>query len=281
MGSVTSGATSAWISEVVGQVDKLRRFGARVAFVSGNFNIIHPGHLRLLNFAAECGDLLVVGVYADDVASAHLAQDLRLEGICAIGVVDYAFLLPELPDTIIKCVRPHVVVKGKEHGVGFNSEQAAVDSYGGSLVFVSGETGFSSLDLLRREFNETASVAIAKPLDYPQRHGFAISDLIRTVQGFSELKIGIVGDLIVDEYVSCDALGMSQEDATLVVSPIAHDRFVGGAAIVAAHAAGFGARVKYFSIVGDDADATYAVAMLQKYQVEAELLTDASLSAPC
>ena len=34
--------------------------------------------------------------------------------------------------------------------------------------------------------------------------------------------------------------------------------------------------MKYFSIVGDDADATYAVAMLQKYQVEAELLTDAS-----
>ena len=70
------------------------------------------------------------------------------------------------------------MVKGKEHGVGFNSEQAAVGSYGGSLVFVSGETGFSSLDLLRREFNETASVGIAKPLDYPQRHGFAISDLI-------------------------------------------------------------------------------------------------------
>ena len=37
--------------------------GKRVVFVSGSFNIVHPGHLRLLNFAADCGDLLVVGVY--------------------------------------------------------------------------------------------------------------------------------------------------------------------------------------------------------------------------
>ena len=37
--------------------------GQRVVFVSGNFNIVHPGHLRLLRFAKECGDYLVVGVH--------------------------------------------------------------------------------------------------------------------------------------------------------------------------------------------------------------------------
>jgi rfaE bifunctional protein kinase chain/domain len=270
------GAARAWIGEVVAEVERLRRPGGRVAFVSGNFNIVHPGHLRLLNFAAACGDLLVVGVYADDVAGAHLPQALRLEGVSAIGVVDYAFLLPERPDSMIRCLRPQVVVKGKEHEAGFNAEQAAVDSYGGSLLFGSGETGFSSLDLLRREFDAAAQLAIAKPLDYPQRHGFSVPELIGTVQGFGALRVAVVGDLIVDEYVSCDALGMSQEDPTLVVSPIAHDRFLGGAGIVAAHAAGLGAQVTYFSVAGDDADAAYAIGMLRKYRVEASLLADAS-----
>ena len=37
----------------------------KIVFVSGFFNIVHPGHLRLLRFAAECGDYLVVGVYND------------------------------------------------------------------------------------------------------------------------------------------------------------------------------------------------------------------------
>jgi len=36
--------------------------GQRLVFVSGNFNVIHPGHLRILRFANECGDCLVVGV---------------------------------------------------------------------------------------------------------------------------------------------------------------------------------------------------------------------------
>ena len=37
----------------------------RLVFVSGTFNIVHPGHLRLLRFAAECGDYLIVGVLDD------------------------------------------------------------------------------------------------------------------------------------------------------------------------------------------------------------------------
>jgi bifunctional ADP-heptose synthase (sugar kinase/adenylyltransferase) len=43
---------------------------SRIVFVSGNFNIIHPGHLRLLRFAAECGDFLVVGVQAQRLVEA-------------------------------------------------------------------------------------------------------------------------------------------------------------------------------------------------------------------
>jgi rfaE bifunctional protein kinase chain/domain len=265
-----------WIDDVVSDVTMLCGPDCRIAFVSGNFNIVHPGHLRLLNFARECGDILVVGVHADGVGHTLLPQQLRLEGIRSIGVVDYAFVLPELPDRIIRALRPSVVVKGKEHEARFNPEHDAVASYGGSLLFGSGETGFSSLDLLRREFYESRSVGITKPLDYLKRHHFLLDDLIKTVQRFAELNILIIGDLIIDEYVSCDALGMSQEDPTLVVSPIAQDRFIGGAGIVAAHAAGFGAEVKYLSVVGADVAAAYAAEMLALYQVDAEFLEDSS-----
>ena len=34
-------------------------------FISGNFNILHPGHIRLFKFAKECGDKVIVGVMAD------------------------------------------------------------------------------------------------------------------------------------------------------------------------------------------------------------------------
>src|SRR5258708_40172120 len=85
----------------------------RVVFVSGTFNIVHPGHLRLLRFAAECGDYLVVGVLSDQLAAnAQLSQDMRLEGVAAISWVDHAFLLRDTPENLIAELRPVMVVKG-------------------------------------------------------------------------------------------------------------------------------------------------------------------------
>ena len=45
----------AWIDKILTEIAALRPPSGHVVFVSGNFNIVHPGHLRLLNFAASCG----------------------------------------------------------------------------------------------------------------------------------------------------------------------------------------------------------------------------------
>src|SRR3977135_798301 len=84
--------------------------GRRVVFVSGTFNIVHPGHLRLLRFAAECGDYLVVGVLSDELAAnAQLSHDMRLEGVAAISWVDHAFLLRDTPENLIGELHPAMV----------------------------------------------------------------------------------------------------------------------------------------------------------------------------
>lgn len=249
---------------------------SRIVFVSGNFNIVHPGHLRLLNFAAQCGDFLVVGVNADGADGALLPQDLRLKSIRSIGVVNHAFILRLPPEAFIARLQPAIVVKGKEHETGDNHEQPIIDAYGGKLLFSSGDVRFSSMDLLRKEFYQTDFSTITKPLDFPARHSFSFDDLVNLVGRFAGIRVTVIGDLIVDEYINCDALGMSREDPTLVVTPIKHDRFVGGAGIVAAHAAGLGAEVRYFGVVGDDEAARFAAETLAKYDVRAEFITDES-----
>jgi hypothetical protein len=140
-----------------------------------------------------------------------------------------------------------VVVKGKEHANHLNPEQEVLESCGGKLLFSSGEVRFSSLDLLQRELLESNSSTIRKPHDFAERYGFEFAKLARYVRRFSTLKVVVVGDLIVDEYITCDPLGMSHEDPTIVVTPIQRDRFVGGAGIVAAHARGLGAHRDCFS----------------------------------
>ena len=265
--------------DVVGIVDEIvqqAHDSERIVFVSGNFNVIHPGHLRLLNFAAECGDFLVVGVSRDEVPGTLIPENLRLEGVKAISAVSYAFLLPVTAEDFVAALRPHLVIKGKEHEAHFNPEQPVVESYGGKLLFSSGEVRFSSVDLLQRELRESNLSTIRKPDDFPLRHGFNSRSLVDLVRRFSSLRVVVVGDLIVDEYVTCDPLGMSQEDPTIVVTPITHDLFVGGAGIVAAHARGLGAEVTYFGVVGEDRAAGFAAQTLQKHGVDACLVKDES-----
>lgn len=254
---------------------KARRAG-KVVFVSGAFNIVHPGHLRLLNFAAECGDFLVVGLLEDAACDAVIPEQLRLEALQAISVVDHPLILRMPPEQFIAMLKPAIVVKGKEHETLENPERKMVESYGGTLLFSSGEVKFSSLDLLQKELLETNFSTIRKPLDYIRRHGFSLSDLIGFVKKFAELKVVVVGDLIVDEYVNCEPLGMSQEDPTIVVTPIRSDRFVGGAGIVAAHACGLGAKVDYLCVRGDDEAGRFAVEMLGRYGVASNPVIDES-----
>ena len=104
----------------------------RIIFVSGTFNILHPGHFRLLRFAAECGDFLVVGVLADSLAPiAHLHEDIRLDGVSAINWVGHV-VLEDIRQTLLK-LQPAVVVVGKEHENTINQKKV-LSRFNGQLL---------------------------------------------------------------------------------------------------------------------------------------------------
>ncbi|TSA57774.1 MAG: ADP-heptose synthase [Methylophilaceae bacterium] len=250
----------------------------KVVLVSGNFNVLHPGHMRLLRFARECGERLIVAVYSDRIAGneAHVPELLRLEGVQSNSWVDEVFLMDEPIAEAISRLRPDIVVKGKEHESRFNPELMVLEQYGGRLLFSSGETVFSSVDLLHKEFFTTNVRSASLPHEYMERHGIIAARLRSLLQHFASLKICVVGDLIIDEYITCQPLGMSQEDPTIVVTPVDSTRFVGGAGVVAAHAAGLGAQVQFISVTGTDASREFALKELATAEVKAHLLEDDS-----
>lgn len=114
------------------------------------------------------------------------------------------------------------------------------------------------------------------PVDFMERHRIVLPRLQGLIKQFSSTKVCVVGDLIVDEYITCQPLGMSQEDPTIVVTPIDSTRFIGGAGIVAAHAAGMGAQVQFVSVTGADATREFAQSELAAVGVPVSLLIDES-----
>ncbi|MBU2629147.1 MAG: adenylyltransferase/cytidyltransferase family protein, partial [Proteobacteria bacterium] len=248
----------------------------KIIFVSGFFNIVHPGHLRLLRFAAECGDYLVVGVRNDSPGDSFLNETIRLEGVCAITLVDYCFILEDTAPDFIRELKPAIVVKGKEHENSYNPEAEAVMAYGGQMLFSSGDMSFSLVELLQDESQRLASSSFVRNDAYMERHKFNWSDLDRVLKCFKKLKVLVIGDVIVDEYITCDALGMSQEDPTIVVTPVGVELYLGGAGIVAAHASNLGADVSFFSINGNDEIVGFIKDKLHLAGVKAHLFQDDS-----
>lgn len=253
-----------------------RRFeGRKIAFISGNFNVVHAGHIRLFKFARELADVVLVGTNTDGTSGAVFPAQLRLEGIQGLGCVDAAGVLDApLVDFLIQ-LKPDLVVKGKEHESRFNKEAEIVASYDGSLRFGANEFGYSTLDAIRRELEQeqaTQGPRFSLPSDYASRHALNSGRLSRILKSFSDLSVTIIGDLIIDDYVTCDPLGMSQEDPTIVVTPMARETFVGGAGIVASHACGMGAKAHLVSIGGDDPARAYALEKLEKYGVDANIV---------
>ena len=246
----------------------------KIVMVSGNFNIVHPGHLRLLYFAKGCGDKLIVALFFNN-SNTFVDFEDRKAALLALDTVDSVIGLAEdsIKETILK-IKPAIVVKGKEHEVANNFEKEILDSYGGKLIFASGEIQFSSKDLLRKEMFDDNYFKIFGSSYFQKKHDIRIPELIDSIKDFNAARVLVIGDIILDEYVYCDPLGMSQEDPTIVVTPVDKKFFLGGAGIVAAHLVGLGAKASIMSVTGNDQIATRVKEILDEYKVNWHLVTD-------
>lgn len=248
--------------------------GHRVCFVSGKFNVVHPGHLRLFRHAKEICDHLVVAVYPDDWSLEIVLPAVdRLEGVRSNVWVDDAFLLSEDLEATIIALRPDVVLKGKEHEVLDNVEKAPVNSYGGVLRFAGGQLGVSSSFLLSAEGDNTGDINQHAD-SYLARHGISKTKLVEIVQSINRIKVLVVGDVILDRYIDCQPLGLSAEDPSIVVSPLVSREFVGGAGMVAGHAAGLGGQATFISVAGEDEEVEFVEKGLLTYGAVPHIFRD-------
>src|SRR5690606_25456531 len=93
---------------------------AKVVFTNGCFDLIHPGHIDLLNKAKALGDKLVVGLNSDSsvrqmkgVGRPVVSQEARKAVLLGLKAVDDVVIFDELtPENIIREIRPDVLVKG-------------------------------------------------------------------------------------------------------------------------------------------------------------------------
>lgn len=245
----------------------------KVGLITGKFNIIHPGHVRVLNFAKEICDELIVGVCDDDHEGVTIKQTHRIESLKNFKIIDKVIPFSKNPLKLIKKIKPNIVIKGKEFSDKKNIEEEICKSIGAEILFASGELTFSSNYFISK-YSSNISQNINKNLDFLKRYGSSKSILKKKIINSKKVNVCVFGDTIIDHYVYCDPINLSQEEPIVVVKKINEKKFIGGAAIVSCHAAGLNAFSHFISVTGNDENSNFLKDGLKLNKVRNYILKD-------
>jgi rfaE bifunctional protein kinase chain/domain len=233
------------------------------ALVSGKFQVIHPGHIRLFKLAREISHELVVALDVSGLDEEDVAW--RVQALQNINFVGRVLMYEGNIEEVLEKERPEIVVKGSEFAHTVNIEESFLSKWGGRLIFSSGDSFFSERDMIPVTSKDNSRTKPLLPEEFMQRHKISINRLLELLNSFQGKKVCVIGDLIIDEFINCHPLGMSQEEPTIVVTPIDKKRFLGGAGIVAAHCASLGADTTLVTVRGDDEVGEWSVEMCSEY----------------
>ncbi len=135
-----------------------RRGGLRLGFTNGCFDILHPGHIKLLAEAHAACDRLIVGLNSDELVKrlkgeSRPMQDVhaRAEVLAAIEAVDLVVVFDQdTPLELIQRVRPAILVKGGDYRREEVVGHEFVESIGGEVMLIPLVPGFSTTKIVRK-----------------------------------------------------------------------------------------------------------------------------------
>ena len=139
-------------------VRQLKRQGRTVVFTNGCFDLLHAGHVTLLERARRLGDVLIVGINSDRSVRALkgpgrpiVAERDRALVLAALESVDYVTVFSEpTPLRLVSRLRPHILIKGADWPASQIVGREIVDRDGGRVIRIPLVKGYSTSRLIKR-----------------------------------------------------------------------------------------------------------------------------------
>lgn len=244
------------------EIARHRDLGRTVVHCHGVFDLLHPGHLAHLEEARGLGDVLVVTVTPDRYVNKGPGRPVfpaehRARMIAALAVVDVVSVTQSATAVeAIDVIRPDVFVKGPDYARpdadvtgNMAREIEAVERHGGR-VHITVSPALSSSQIINAHFPPSDPGLAAWIAEFRRRHEPA--EVIGWLTRLAGLRVLVVGEAIIDEYVTCEALGKSSKDPVLAFREMDLERQAGGSLAIANHCAALGADVTVLCRLGDD-----------------------------
>ncbi len=233
----------------------------RIVLCHGVFDLLHIGHIKHFNEAKKLGDKLIVSITSDKNVNKGpnrpaFNEQNRLEAIAALDVVDYVVLNKSTTAiSLINELEPNIYCKGPDYKKHSNditgeikNEKKAIKKVGGEIAYTSGQT-FSSSFLLNR-YSDNISYNQKKILTSINKK-YNYKKIEEIFNNFNKLKILVIGEAIIDEYVFCDALGKSGKEPVLALREIKSERYLGGSLAIAQNISQFCSNTNILTMTGE------------------------------
>lgn len=246
----------------------------------GHFSYLHAGHIRYFNYASSTGRAICVAITngPNEQSDTSFSIDERISllkkitDVCQFVVCE-SYSLLDFIDTLESCD----LVLGKSSLVHSNLSEDhlrhLLQAVNSRLILLEGDEGKYS-DLF---FNSTDDISLRHIDEFRFRcsnSSININDITNALQVKPVSKVLVIGDLIVDEYVATEPLGISAEAPVIVVREVQSRKYVGGAGVVAKHLAVLGVDVSILGVVGADNHADYIKQNLLEYGVQDTFVLD-------
>jgi D-beta-D-heptose 7-phosphate kinase/D-beta-D-heptose 1-phosphate adenosyltransferase len=144
--------------ELSKQVCRWKFLGRKIVFTNGCFDILHKGHLELLTQAAAFGDVLIVGINADDSVRRLKGDDrpvndekFRAMLLAFLTIIDAVCIFPEdTPLALIQTILPDFLVKGGDYDPSTVVGGEDVLKNGGEVLIIPLVSGYSTSNIIHK-----------------------------------------------------------------------------------------------------------------------------------
>ena len=241
---------------------ELKSEGKKIVHCHGVFDLLHIGHIKHFEEAKSFADILIVSITPDEFVNKGpdrpaFTTALRLEALSALEVIDYVVANKwASAEEIINVIKPNFYCKGPDYKDHLDDitgkildEENAVKAFGGKIIYTDDIT-FSSSNLLNKFGNIFTQEQELFIRNIVNKYSF---DLIKEkVEEINKLKVLVIGEAIIDQYVFCETLGKSGKEPVLVLRDQETKEYLGGSIAIARHLSDFCKKVSLLSFLGED-----------------------------
>ncbi|MFP6744006.1 MAG: D-glycero-beta-D-manno-heptose 1-phosphate adenylyltransferase, partial [Alphaproteobacteria bacterium] len=140
------------------RVEQWRRGGDRVGFTNGCFDLLHPGHISLIEQARDACDRMIVGLNSDDSVARLKGngrpiqpEAARAQVLASLASVDLVVVYGEdTPTALLETLRPDVLIKGADYSLDQVVGAELVQSYGGTVLLADIAEGYSTTKTIQK-----------------------------------------------------------------------------------------------------------------------------------